>query len=95
MTKDMHAPTATNTTGPIPMDLSFLVAKLIEKGVDRRIVAQRTARSVIVTNMSMTRTATVTSSMRSGTRANVVGGRVRGMAACETRKEERVQELGC
>ena len=24
----MHAPAATNTTGPIPMDLSFLVAKL-------------------------------------------------------------------
>ena len=33
----MHAPAATNTTGPIPMDLSFLVAKLIEKGFDRRI----------------------------------------------------------
>ena len=91
----MHAPTATNTTGPIPMDLSFFVANLLEKGVGRRIVAQRTARSVIVTNTSMTRTATVTSSMRSGTRANVVGGRVRGKATCETRMEERVQELGC
>ena len=58
--------------------------------MDLRTVAQRTARSVIVTNMSMTRTATVTSSMRSGARANVFGGRVRGKAACETRKEERV-----
>ena len=83
----MHAPTATNTTGPIPNGPVFLCREAYRKG---RRQTHRTASSVIVTNMSMTRTATVTSSMRSGTRANVVGGRVRGKAACETRKEERV-----
>ena len=83
----MHAPAATNTTGPIPNGPVFLCREAYREG---RRQTHRTASSVIVTNMSMTRTATVTSSMRSGTRANVVGGRVRGKAACETRKEERV-----